>query len=194
VALSSWHCPSLLAGTLYRLSTLHGWPSSASFLFWWQNHSSSCKHLDYAVPCFLSCCSLNLEFTSLHRRRLGTEFGGTKNHMTSVSWNFSNQISKLRFFEKKFDFTTNNSWWLLFSYAVLCLNSNPTNNNQQLALCSWPFLDRISISTPNISDTCFWSCLKSSNSSSRNIGGRNHGRPGRPSTSNFLGNVPCRPP
>src|SRR6218665_1306255 len=62
-----------------------GWPSSTSFLFWWQNHSSSCKHLDYAVPCFLSCCSLNLEFTSLHRRRLGTEFGGTKNHMTSVS-------------------------------------------------------------------------------------------------------------
>src|SRR6218665_1506888 len=40
-----------------------GWPSCASFPFWWQTRSSPCKHIDYAGPCILSCCYM--EFTSL---------------------------------------------------------------------------------------------------------------------------------
>src|SRR6218665_1992546 len=64
VALFYRHCPRLLAGTMSPcVDTV--WPSSASFLFWWQTLSSPCKHLDYAASCILSCCSFYLEFTSL---------------------------------------------------------------------------------------------------------------------------------
>src|SRR6218665_2072960 len=54
----------LLAGILLPCID-SGWPSCASFLFWWQTRSSSCKHLDSAAPCILCCCSFYLEFTSL---------------------------------------------------------------------------------------------------------------------------------
>src|SRR6218665_2369585 len=62
--MSSGHCPGLFAGILSP-SIDPGWPSCASFPFWWQTRSSPCKQLDYAAPCILGCCSFYLEFTSL---------------------------------------------------------------------------------------------------------------------------------
>src|SRR6218665_1287927 len=78
MALFLWHCSGLglLAGTLspcINPSCL----SSASFLLWWKILSSPCKHLDYAAPCILSCCSFNLEFTSLADSSVTKEFGYT---------------------------------------------------------------------------------------------------------------------
>src|SRR6218665_1947289 len=67
VALSSRHCPSLqnvFAGTVSPCIG-PGWPSSASFLFWWKTLSSPCKHVDYAASCMLSCCTFYLELTPL---------------------------------------------------------------------------------------------------------------------------------
>src|SRR6218665_2300555 len=62
LALSPCHCSSLLAGTLPPCFDLD-WLSSASFLLWWQNLSSPCKH--HAAPCILSCCFFSLKFTPL---------------------------------------------------------------------------------------------------------------------------------
>src|SRR6218665_2261345 len=66
-ALVSLCLPGITSVYLQELSPCvdPGWPSSTSFLFWWQTLSSPCKHLDHAVPCTLSCCSFYVAFTSL---------------------------------------------------------------------------------------------------------------------------------
>ena len=79
-ALSSWHCSSLLVGTLLPCLDLVG--------HWTLCYSSGGElliprvNLDHATPCIFSCCSFHLEFT----QNIGgtnawavptTNFGGT---------------------------------------------------------------------------------------------------------------------
>src|SRR6218665_1053392 len=63
LALSSWHCSSVLAGTLLLSITLVGSRALCSS-FGGKLFSPQRKPLDHA-KCILSCCSFHLEFTPL---------------------------------------------------------------------------------------------------------------------------------
>jgi len=46
-------------------------------------------------------------------------WGGHKNHMTSVSRNSSSTISEWPFLDQNFNFSSQNSWWLIFSHIFV---------------------------------------------------------------------------
>ena len=56
-----------------------------SFRLWW-TLSSSCKHLDDAVPCILRCCSFYLEFTLLTDSQRVTRHSSAKHSDFLSPW------------------------------------------------------------------------------------------------------------